>query len=288
MFYLENDRLKVEIQEPGSFYKGPRFDWTGFITQITLDGDINYCVPERLEEEKGTGGFGLCNEFGIDLPIGYDEIEVDELFPKVGVGLLKKDQDDAYDFFRNYEVLPLEVKVSQIDNSITFETTNYSPMGYGYHLFKEVAIVDNQLIINYTLKNVGKYPIHTNEYSHNFIGINNQLIGEDYHLKMPRMKNMDVELGSISRSGDRLTWPATPDGDFYAHIDWDMTKGTYNWDLFHDKIGAGIRERSEFQTAKVALWGTSHVVCPEVFIDIKINPNEIKSWKRVYEFYQNK
>ncbi|RSK26080.1 hypothetical protein EJF36_03875 [Bacillus sp. HMF5848] len=288
MYYLENNRLKVEIQEPGSFYKGPRFDWTGFITQITLDGNINYCVPERLEEGKGTGGLGLCNEFGIDLPIGYDETEVDEMFPKIGVGLLKKDEDDVYDFFRNYEVLPLEFKIAKEANSITFETTNYSPMGYGYHLFKEVAIVDNRLIINYQLKNVGKHPIHTNEYSHNFIGINNQLIGEHYQLKMPRMKKMDIEVGSISKSEDRLTWSATPDEDFYAHIDWDVNNGTYNWDVFHDKIGAGVREISEFQPSKIALWGTTHVVCPEVFIDIKLNPNEIKSWKRVYEFYQGK
>ncbi len=28
MLYLENKHLKVEIQEPGSFYKGARFDCT--------------------------------------------------------------------------------------------------------------------------------------------------------------------------------------------------------------------------------------------------------------------
>ncbi|ADU28746.1 hypothetical protein [Evansella cellulosilytica] len=288
MYYLKNDRLKVEIQEPGTFYKGSRFDWTGFISQITLDGNIEYCVPERLEEGEGTGGLGFCNEFGIDSPIGYDAIEVGELFPKVGVGLLKKDEDAAYDFFRTYEVSPIEVKINKEANSITFETTNASPKGYGYHLIKEVAIVDNRLIIDYRLTNVGKYPIHTNEYSHNFIGINNEFIGEHYQLKMPRMKNIEVEVGSISSSHDQLTWPSTPDGDFYAHIDWEVKNGTYNWDVFHDKIGAGVREISEFEPSKIALWGRNHVVCPEVFIDIKLKPNEVKSWKRVYEFYQDK
>lgn len=287
MFYLENNRLKVEIQEPGANYKGARFDWSGFISQITLDGVISYCVPERLKEGKGTGGLGFCNEFGIDLPIGYEAIEVGELFPKVGVGLLKKDQNAPYDFFRNYEVFPSQVEIAKAADTITFETANISPMGYGYHLFKEVAIVDNRLIISYKLTNSGDKPIHTSEYSHNFIGINNQFISEHYHLKMPRMKKIDVALGSILRSQDRLTWPVTPEGDFYAILDWEAKNGTYNWEIFHDEIGAGVRELSQFLPSKVALWGDDHVVCPEVFIDIELKPSEMKSWKRIYEFYQD-
>jgi hypothetical protein len=285
MLYLENKHLKVEIQEAGSFYKGARFDWTGFISQITLDGSIHYCVPEQLEVGKGTGGFGFCNEFGIDKPIGYDTIEVGDLFPKIGVGLLKKDQDADYDFFKPYEVVPSQVKIIKTKDTITFETTNMSPSDYGVHLVKEVTIVDHQVIISYTLTNIGEYPIHTNEYSHNFIGINKQAINAHYQLTMPRMKEIDVAVGSIERIQDRLTWPVTPDSDFYAIIDWEAKEETYNWEVFHDEIGAGVRELSQFQPSKVALWGHGHVVCPEVFIDIKLNPNESKTWQRIYEFF---
>ena len=35
---LTGDRLKVEIARPGEFYNGTRFDWSGHITQVTLDG----------------------------------------------------------------------------------------------------------------------------------------------------------------------------------------------------------------------------------------------------------
>ncbi|WP_423189861.1 hypothetical protein ACO1PF_02915 [Alkalibacterium sp. f15] len=287
MFYLENDRLKVEIQKPGELYNGSRFDWTGFISQITLDGSISYCVPEQLESGKGTGGLGFCNEFGIDLPIGFEAIEVGELFPKIGVGLLKKDQETDYDFFKPHEVQPSQVKIREAASAIIFETANSSPSGYGYHLLKEVAIEDNRLIISYRLTNTGQYPIHTNEYSHNFIGINNQFIGEHYQMTMPRMNQIDVTAGSIVRSQDHLTWPATPESDFYATIDWKVENGSYNWDVYHGEVGAGVRELSEFQPSKVALWGHAHVVCPEVFIAIELNADETKSWKRVYEFYQD-
>lgn len=50
MLYLENNRLKVSIQEPSEMYEGSRFDWTGFISQIVLDERVSFCVPEQLEE----------------------------------------------------------------------------------------------------------------------------------------------------------------------------------------------------------------------------------------------
>ena len=34
---LCSDRLAVAIARPGTIYRGTRFDWTGFITQVTLE-----------------------------------------------------------------------------------------------------------------------------------------------------------------------------------------------------------------------------------------------------------
>ena len=33
---ISSDRLEVEFSYPGSDYRGMRFDWTGFVTQVTL------------------------------------------------------------------------------------------------------------------------------------------------------------------------------------------------------------------------------------------------------------
>jgi hypothetical protein len=85
---IQSDRLKVEIAEPGGVYQGTRFDWTGFITQVTLDGKHTFCVPESYQPGHGTGGIGLCNEFGNEKPIAYDDAQPGETFPKLGIGLL--------------------------------------------------------------------------------------------------------------------------------------------------------------------------------------------------------
>ncbi|MBM7540755.1 hypothetical protein [Amphibacillus cookii] len=288
MYVLENNRLKVEIAEPGGVYSGSRFDWTGLITQVTLDKTVTYCVPERLEAGVGTGGIGLSNEFGIDAPIGYDAVRTGEQFPKIGVGLLTKAEETAYDFFYDYNVAPADVKVNNKDQTATFTTTAESPSGYGYHLVKEIALDNNHLVISYILTNTGKIAFKTNEYSHNFLGINSHTIDEEYKLILPNMRGLDVKIGNIKVSNKQLTWPVVPDGDFYAHIDMDENRVGYNWDLYHKTARAGVREQSVFKPAKMALWGRDHVISPEVFIDITLAPGEIKNWQRCYQFYQQK
>lgn len=90
-YRLSNGILTVDIADIGE-YKGTRFDWTGFITQVTLEeGKHTFCVPESLKPDEGTGGKGLCNEFGISRAIGYDEAPIGGWFPKIGVGLLQKE-----------------------------------------------------------------------------------------------------------------------------------------------------------------------------------------------------
>ncbi|WP_017472049.1 hypothetical protein [Amphibacillus jilinensis] len=286
MYVLENNRLKVEVAAPGDVYSGSRFDWTGFITQVTLDGTVTYCVPERLESGAGTGGIGLSNEFGIDAPLGYDAVKPGEQFLKIGVGLLTKAEETAYDFFYNYDVAPADVKVNNKDQTVTFDTSAESPSGYGYHLVKEIALDNNHLVISYILTNTGEIGFKTNEYAHNFIGINSHKVDKDYKLTLPNMRSLDVTVGKIDVSNNQLTWPVVPDGDFYAHIDMDKIRVGYNWDLYHKTVRAGVKEQVFFEPEKMALWGRAHVISPEVFIDITLAPGEIKKWKRCYQFYQ--
>ncbi|MBE3039355.1 MAG: hypothetical protein IMZ62_11155, partial [Chloroflexi bacterium] len=40
---LNSQRLEVEISTPGAAYHSTRFDWSGFITQVTLDGAHTFC-----------------------------------------------------------------------------------------------------------------------------------------------------------------------------------------------------------------------------------------------------
>ncbi|GEN57209.1 hypothetical protein GCM10012290_18690 [Halolactibacillus alkaliphilus] len=287
MYVLENNRLKVNVAAPGEVYDGSRFDWTGFITQITLDDVVTFCVPERLEKGVGTGGIGLSNEFGIDQPLGYEGIKKGQQFPKIGVGLLTKDSESDYDFFHRYDVTAAKFHVSHTHSSITFDAEAHNDNGYGFHLNKEISLLDDHVVIRYTLKNTGDESFKTNEYAHNFIGINHETVNENYQLTLPKMNHLEVAVGTIKQTNQQLTWPVVPDGDFYAHIEMNEESAPYNWEVYHTQIKAGVRDLTRFTPSKMALWGRDHVVSPEVFIDIDLSPGETATWDRCYQFYRN-
>ena len=286
--HLENERLKIEVQPPGTFYSGARFDWTGLVSQVTLDGAVQYCVPERLEEGEGTGGHGFCNEFGLDQPVGYEETVPGKRFPKIGTGLLKKEANTAYDIFYPYEVVPASAQVMKEDDAVIFDVSQESQGGYAYHLTKTVRLDGTRLIQSYTLRNTGQKPLYTNEYSHNFIGLNDTRFNGSYELTIPGLKALDVVVGELAQQGETVTWPVTPTDDVYAGltVDTNGRERACNWDLYHRGLKAGVRDISPFTPSKLALWGRAHVACPEVFIDLHVEPGETASWERVYEFYR--
>lgn len=152
---------------------------------------------------------------------------------------------------------------------------------------KEISLVDDQVVIRYTLRNTGDESFETNEYAHNFFGINHETVNENYQLTLPNMNHIDVAVGTIKQQKQQLTWPIVPNGDFYAQIDINEENASYNWELYHTQIKAGVRDLTSFTPEKMALWGRDHVVSPEVFIAIALSSGETKTWERRYQFYRN-
>ena len=286
--YLKNGRLNVEIALPGMHYKGSRFDWNGFITQVTLDGKHTFCAPESLAEGVGTGGCGFCGEFGIQEPVGYDEAPVGGRFPKIGVGLITKPDNTEYDFFRKYEFTPFKAAITRSDNKVEFSIDPVDCNGYSARYKKRISIADNFMTIEYTLENTGEKTIHTTEYCHNFISIDNEETGSSYTLKFPYRPVMDRSPQAIGFKNDNeLTWKDEGwDEAFYCIISGFNNDKSHWWELFNSKTGVGIKETDDFRPTRVALWGMRHVISPEAFIEINIEPGAEQKWSRKYEFFK--
>lgn len=287
---ISSKRLKVTVSRPGTYYNGSRFDWTGFITQVELDNKHSFCVPESLKPGKGTGGAGICNEFGINGAIGYDEAGLGGKFPKLGVGLLTRKDGAPYFFAEDYEVEPFNVNISCAGSWVEFVTEPVDCNGYSAELKKVISVNDNKMIIDYRLKNAGRKHIDTHEYCHNFIGIDGQLVGPEYSLKMPYGVELDdiPEAETLKAEGNNITWKGRPEKDFYNRPKGFQKGKPHVWELIHMPSGTGVKEYSHLPASMVALWGTTHVISPEVFIDISIAPGEICEWSREYEFFTSK
>jgi hypothetical protein len=313
---LNNSRLRVEIAQPGTIYQGTRFDWSAFITQVTLDGQHTFCMPESLQTGKGTGGIGLCNEFGNELAVGYEDAQPGEPFPKLGIGLLRRPDDGRYNFFRPYEIV--EKFPIQVDGGAELARFTVQPLdcrGYAARLEKTVRLVENALVIDYRLENIGSQPLITHEYCHNFLGINQQPIGPDYQLQFPQAVTREPPPGgmgkmappalrwlpkpllnwlvktALSRMGQAMllkektiTWNETPKNAFFARLTGFQPRQEAQWELLHQPSGLRVSESDDFPPTRLVVWGTAHVVSAEVYTDINLAPGEVKHWSRRYVF----
>ncbi|MNJ62299.1 hypothetical protein D3C77_581360 [compost metagenome] len=92
--------------------------------------------------------------------------------------------------------------------------------------------------------------------------------------------------GVVIEGGD-VTWKRTPDKPFYFRVDrFPSSSSTWIWELLHQPSGVSVREISSFRVSAVAVWGTGHVVSPEIFVRIELAPGQSQNWSRVYEFYR--
>jgi hypothetical protein len=286
---LTNSHLIVELADTNSCGK-PRFDRTGFITQVTLrNSGHTFCVYERTGSSLREGGAGLCGEFGIFSPIGYSDAAVGESFPKPGVGLLTRIDGGEYDFHRDYPLEPFHIKAAFGVDQATYQAEPKQCRGYAMALSKTVTLSGPSLSINYTLANAGEHPFETEEYVHNFIGIDRHPIGPDYKLRFsdalcPTLIEPNYTPQILRMNGADMEWNGIPAQPFYARFAGLPHEGT-GWELIHLPSGAGMREECSFPVDRIALWGTTHAVSPEMFIRISLQSGESMSWCRKYTFF---
>ena len=287
---LKNDNLEIHIDLPLETYNFSRFDWTGKITKVKYKG-ISVSGIERTDKDENTIGKGYYNEFGIDLPVGYDESTEGEWFHKIGIGLLKK-EDEQYSYSKEYEIQPAEFKVTSESNKVIIDCKSQKVNGYSYELKKEIEILESGFIIKYILHNTGEKTISTNEYNHNFIDINNELISKDYILKFqfdikPELFGATVNPEAKVEIGqNEVTFNGTPGEPFFFSNLSGGENVDATWELINTKNKIGISETGSFKTTKINLWGSTHVISPELFFDVNVEPGQKIEWSRKYSVFE--
>lgn len=293
-FKISNDKLVVLFDEPGAVYKGSRFDWGSQLTQIIWENKHTFCGVETTYNSLNTiTGKGLCCEFGIDQPIGFDDCLVGELFPKIGIGMLTRNSIEPYIFSKLYQVLPATFIINPISESvISIICIAGDYRGFSYSLEKRYELINSSILINYQLENTGTKMMTTNEYCHNFISINNLPINQDYKLIFPQIINQDAIIENVNPdkvvnfNENHLTWNNEPASDFFFSGLTGKNEKINSWSIENNKAGVGITESCSFIPDHCNLWGKRHVISPELFFNISIKPGEDVQWQRKYELYK--
>jgi len=288
---IKNDTLEVAIDLPLENYEGSRFDWTGKISSVKFKSLPLTTIEDTGSKDVNFLGKGLYNEFGITSPIGFEETPMGGWFHKIGIGLLKKEHKN-YLFHRNHLIKPASYDISYEDHQIKIICKSELVNGYSYLLKKEITVSKNSFTIDYSLHNTGEKKIITDEYVHNFMAINNALIGEDYTLKFPFQINpslFDETVNTeqkVTIGSNRITFKETPKEQFFFS---NLSGGKLEnaaWTLLNSNTKIGIQETGNFQTNKMNVWGWGHVISPELFFKINIKAGKALEWTRTFEVFK--
>lgn len=284
MLKLKNNRLNISMQTPGEEYRGSRYDWSSFITDITLDGIHHFTGIESKISGKGCGGKGLCGEFCMENPPGYDETMVGEYFPKIGIGLVRKMADTTYSFSDPAEIKPIHWQIAAMKDRVQLSCHQELFNGFAYNLNKNISLKANSLIIDYQLINTGERDIITHEYNHNYLCFDKAPTGSDYELTI----NFDPEFNRKSKQikyGNRMFYFDNKIKNSFFCEDRKACVGSLcTWKLSNKSLGLSVSESLSAPIMKFALFGKSHTICPELFVDIKARAGETFSWCRKWTF----
>lgn len=278
---IASHRLAVDFAAPATVYRGSRFDWTGFVTQVTLDGSTRFCVPEATDG-TGTGGWGLSNEFGILEPVGFEDARPGEWFPKLGVGLLRRPDEAPCDFARPYEIRPFPMRWEATADTIQLVIEPLPTRGYAARLTKRLAVADNRLTVDYRLDNVGTQPIATREYAHNFLMVDDGQAA-DYVLRLPFEVDAWPWPAAVRGTGREVHWLNPPARPIYVPMT-PLPCGARKFSLEHQPTGACVSEETDTDWCKLTVWGTGRVISPEAFVALNLAPGAQQAWRRTYTF----
>lgn len=287
---LKNKYLEVKIDLPLENYQSSRFDWTGKITEVTFQGIPISGVETHQSLPGHHYGQGFYNEFGMDSLPGFPEAKIGDWCHKIGVGLVRK-EGEVYYFNKEYEVRPATFQVREAHDKLTLRCQAESVNGYSYRLDKQIELLDSGFLIRYQLSNTGIKPLHTTEYTHNFLSIGGGAIGKNDLLSFPAPINPDgfdemvnpQEVVNVGPSG--FSFKDSPEQPFFFRNISGGASVPALWFLQNKEHNVGISERGSFPTRSINLWGWKEVISPELFVEITLESGEAQSWWRRYEIF---
>ena len=290
-YVLKNKNIEIHIDLPLENYNFSRFDWTGKIMAVKFKGIYVSGVEKLNSENNNIVGKGFYNEFGIDKPIAFNETAEGAWFHKIGIGVLKK-KGEHYSFSKEYKIQPASFEFSFKENKVLIECKSENINGYSYVLKKEIKLYENGFEIKYKLHNTGEKTITTNEYNHNFLAINTELIGSEYILRFPFQLNPELFEATVNPEGkveigkNDITFNSTPEEQFFFSNLSGSKSVIASWELINTKYKIGISETGSFKTSSINLWGWKHVISPELFFDMSVKPGQVCEWSRTYNVFE--
>lgn len=312
---IRNDQLTATIALPDArhgYYRGTRFDWSGVISSLRYKGH-EYITPWSESNDPAVGDYeyrgdsiatgtsttmvGFPEEFA-SLPErtapGWEAARPGETFVKIGVGILRKPDDNPYDHFRRYEIVQgTDWKVETTPGSVSFRQAISDPgSGYGYVYTKTIALVPGkaELVMAHTLRNTGSKPIRGFVYDHNFMRWDNETPNPDYsmHFAFDPTPADPVGDAPVAYRGRTVAFTRALSGKDAIRtlpVGFGDQSKDYDFRFENTKLGIGLRVTADRPLYRAVIWGIRSVFAIEPFIAYDIQPGQQFTWTYTYQAY---
>ena len=307
--HIQNKQLRVTLYLPDArqgFYRGTRFDWSGIIADLEFAGhhlyrpwfnstdpsvrDFTY-TADTIVAGPNSAMTGPAEEF--QTPVGYDTAKPGDAFLKVGVGLLRKADDTAYQFGKHFEFVDGGKWTSHAgSNGITFQQVlGDANSPYAYLYTKSVRLLGdtNQLVIEHHLKNTGKLPISTRLYDHNFLTVDGTTVQSGYSISVPYniqpTRQPDSKFVDISGSTARyIADLRDQDRVAFGLQGFSSDPKDYHFVITNAATKVSVTITGDRPLVNASVWSIRAVLAVEPFIDIQADPGKEVSWTYTYTY----
>lgn len=295
---ISNGPIRAKLYLPDAdqgYYRATRFDWSGQMASLEFQGH-NYFGQwfDRYDPKLHDSILGPVEEFlskGIT-GLGYNDVKAGESFVKIGVGAVRKPEERAFQQFKTYEITdPGKWTVNKFPDRVEFTQELRDTAGYAYVYKKTVALTKGkpQLVLEHSLKNTGSKVIETSVYEHNFYVIDGKPAGPDFSVKFPFAVRAVADLkGMAEARGTEFTYLKELEKGQSVYTVLEGYGGTakdYDIRVENAAAHAGVRQTSDRPLSRLVFWSIRTTVCPEAYIDMRIEPGKEFTWRIAYDFY---
>lgn len=294
---ISSSRIEAKLYLPDverGYYRGTRFDWSGVIYSLRYK-DHQYFGQwfEKYDPKLHDAIMGPVEEFLThDAGLGYQEAKPGEEFVRIGVGVCKKPEEEAYQRFKTYEITdPGRRQIQRGRDWIEFTHDISSSTGYGYVYTKTVRLAKDRpvMTLEHRLRNTGKKAIETAVYDHNFFVIDGRPTGPESVVSLGFKAKATKDLKDLAdiRGNGLVYYKELEKGQsvFTELEGFGPTARDYDFRLENKSAGAGVHITGDKPLAKVVFWSIRTTFCPEPYIEMNVEPGQESTWNITYEFY---
>ncbi|HKE21280.1 MAG TPA: hypothetical protein VKB88_02760 [Bryobacteraceae bacterium] len=294
---ITNGQVRAKLYLPDAtagYYRATRFDWAGIVASLVAAGH-NYFGQwfERYDPKVHESVMGPVEEFLSDgSGLGYAEAKAGEVFVKIGVGALRKPDEPRFRQFSTYEIVdPGKWTIHKAADRVEFVQELNAGNGYAYLYRKTLRLTPgaSELVLEHSLRNTGRKIIETSVYEHNFFMLDGEPTGPDVSVRFPFALDAAKDLAPLAKlRGDTLAYLRELQARETVSTElsgFGATAADYDIRVENSKTGAGVRQRGDRPISKLMFWSIRTTVCPEAYIDLKIEPGREATWRIAYDFY---